>query len=76
MCPLLYMYLINVGRICLSIQNDELQPEYIASTLYGVHLKFMVIRVDIVIGSTLDRWTCKRKSATVVYMETSEMRNN
>jgi hypothetical protein len=22
-CPLLYMYLINVGRICLSIQNDE-----------------------------------------------------
>ena len=26
LCPLLYMYLINVGRICLSIQNDEFQP--------------------------------------------------
>jgi hypothetical protein len=36
----------------------------------------MVIRVDSVIGSTLDGLTCKRKSATVVYMETSEMRIN
>jgi hypothetical protein len=48
----------------------------IASNLYGVHLKFMIIRVNSVIGSTLDGWTCKRKSTTVVYMETSEMRNN
>lgn len=55
---------------------QKVSYEYIASNLYGVHLKFMIIRVNSVIGSTLDGWTCKRKSTTVVYMETSEMCNN